>query len=238
MKREYISFSALKAFDKSPNHYLQYIAGDAPKTDAMIFGSAFHCFVLEPDEFDSRYIVLPKMDRRTKEGKAAFESFSASGRELISEGDFQAMLRMRDSIMSNPAAVELLEGCIYEEPVYRYFEGTYIKGVVDAWRKGAFILDLKTCADASPDAFARAAHLSMYHEQAALYQTACVESRFYWIAIENVAPYNCAVYIQSERAHEMAYKRAKAIVQRFVEWDGKPAAYFNGCGTLDLPRWA
>lgn len=238
MKRDYISFSALKAFDKSPNHYLQYIAGDAPKTDAMTFGSAFHCFVLEPEEFDSRYIVLPKMDRRTKEGKAAFESFSASGRELISEGDFQAMLRMRDSIMSNPAAVELLEGCIYEEPVYRYFEGTYIKGVVDAWRKGAFILDLKTCADASPDAFARAAHLSMYHEQAALYQTACVESRFYWIAIENVAPYNCAVYIQSERAHEMAYKRAKAIVQRFVEWDGKPAAYFNGCGTLDLPRWA
>lgn len=238
MKRDYISFSALKAFDKSPNHYLQYIAGDAPKTDAMAFGSAFHCFVLEPDEFDSRYIVLPKMDRRTKEGKAAFESFSASGRELISEGDFQAMLRMRDSIMSNPAAVELLEGCIYEEPVYRYFEGTYIKGVVDAWRKGAFILDLKTCADASPDAFARAAHLSMYHEQAALYQTACVESRFYWIAIENVAPYNCAVYIQSERAYEIAYKRAKAIVQRFVEWDGKPAAYFNGCGTLDLPRWA
>ncbi len=238
MKRDYISFSALKAFDKSPNHYLQYVAGDAPKTDAMTFGSAFHCFVLEPDEFDSRYIVLPKMDRRTKEGKAAFESFSASGRELISEGDFQAMLRMRDSIMSNSAAVELLEGCAYEQPFQIPFEGTQVKGIVDAWRKGAFILDLKTCADASPDAFARAAHLSMYHEQAALYQMACRESRFYWVAIENVAPYNCAVYIQSERAYEMAYKRAKAIVRRFVEWDGKPAAYFNGCGTLDLPRWA
>ena len=91
MKRNYISHSALKAFAKSPNHYLQYVAGEAPRTDAMIAGSALHCFVLEPHEFDARYIVAPKVDRRTKEGKEIFEAFSqqAAGRDVLTQADFE-----------------------------------------------------------------------------------------------------------------------------------------------------
>ena len=35
MKRDYLSYSALKAFAKSPNHYLQYVQREFQETNAM-----------------------------------------------------------------------------------------------------------------------------------------------------------------------------------------------------------
>ena len=68
MKRDYLSVSALKAFNRSPNHYIQYLTGPRKASKAMAFGSALHCAVLEPDEFDSRYALAPKLEKRTPAG--------------------------------------------------------------------------------------------------------------------------------------------------------------------------
>jgi len=69
MKRDYLSYSALKAYAKSPNHYLMYVGREFVETPAMVLGSALHCLVLEPQEWSKRYITAPKFDRRTKAGK-------------------------------------------------------------------------------------------------------------------------------------------------------------------------
>ena len=46
---------------------------DEVKTDALLTGSAFHKLVLDPDGFCDEFAVLPEgIDRRTKDGKAAF----------------------------------------------------------------------------------------------------------------------------------------------------------------------
>ena len=61
-----------------------------PQTPAMAFGQYFHTLALEgEDAAKARYIVAPKCDRRTKEGKARYESFLAesAGLTVIDEED-------------------------------------------------------------------------------------------------------------------------------------------------------
>jgi hypothetical protein len=39
------------------------------RTEAMIFGTAFHMYILEEETFWNNFIVAPKYDGRTTEGK-------------------------------------------------------------------------------------------------------------------------------------------------------------------------
>ena len=58
MKRNRLSYSALCAFKKSPNHLLKYWEGKTKVTDAIQFGSIIHKLLLEPDSFNDDYAVF------------------------------------------------------------------------------------------------------------------------------------------------------------------------------------
>ena len=88
---EYRAFDAISRSDlllcqKSLRQFKFSKDNPSPPTDPMIIGSAFHCLVLEPDEFHKRYAVAPeKIDRRTKVGKAAWSEFTIKneGKHLL-----------------------------------------------------------------------------------------------------------------------------------------------------------
>lgn len=42
---------------------------DTEKLKALDMGTALHCLLLEPEEFDKRFIVAPTFNRRTNQGK-------------------------------------------------------------------------------------------------------------------------------------------------------------------------
>jgi len=113
-----ISTSTIKDFIRSKYlFYRKYIAKDIirEETDAMRFGSAFHEFLLEPDQFRADYDIMPEgLDRRTKEGKAAYAELEASGKKLIKSADFVAMEDLADSIKANPTAAILLTNGVPE----------------------------------------------------------------------------------------------------------------------------
>jgi len=240
IKRTYLSASALKAFAKSPNHYIQYVMGATETTPAMTFGSAFHCYVLEPKEFKKRYAVAPQVDRRTKAGKEVWNAFveGVTEREVLTQQDMGLILDMEAAIKHHAPAFKLLGSCNqFEQLKEGKISDVNFKGIADGMGDG-FIVDLKTCQDASPEAFERTAYNSFYHEQAAAYMELFGADRFYWIAIEKNPPYNVAVYMQSQEAFFKAQHRLKSLIQQWDEWDGKPMSYSDNVFMLNLPKWA
>ena len=78
--KEHVTNSMLSWLKQSPAYFKSQIDKKSVPTDAMTFGSAFHCAVLEPDKFDDLYYVIPKLDKRTKAGKEEFaEHMSKAG---------------------------------------------------------------------------------------------------------------------------------------------------------------
>jgi hypothetical protein len=49
-------------------------------TDAMKQGSLVDCLITEPQNFDRKYVVAPKVDRRTKAGKEAWAACEEQAR--------------------------------------------------------------------------------------------------------------------------------------------------------------
>ena len=241
MKRNYISLSALKAFARSPNHYIQYCHTRREPSPAMTLGSAIHCAILEPQELDKRYAFLPKINRRTKQGKEAFDQFQElhAGKEILPQTEYEKLLLTRDAVSRNPAAAGLLKQAlgfeiVREEVIYG---NTPWKGIADIVGPD-FVADLKTAKDASPEGFQRAAHNLMYHEQAAAYRKLFKVPKFYWIVVETDAPWNVSVYVQAEEAYKKADYRLKRLVDRWEKWDGEPQGYTKGIEVLNLPSWA
>ena len=77
-----ISKSGLDKIARSPAHYKAAQEAEQEATDAMIFGSAFHDFILLPEIFQTAYTVLPDdFDGRTKEGKALMSAIKESGQD-------------------------------------------------------------------------------------------------------------------------------------------------------------
>lgn len=238
--KDYLSYSQLKAFAKSPNHYLAYLAQEFEQTPQMVLGSAIHCKVLEPETYEDRYVVAPKVDRRTKEGKAQAEAFEATlgDRTALSVETWEQVAKVTDAVRDTRWASSLLHGTqMFEDVRMGAIAGFRFKAVADMVGD-SWIADLKTTSDASPEAFMRQAYNLDYHLQAAIYCELYNLPRFFWIVAETSAPYNVQVYQQSEEAANASRTRMYKLLEEFKNWDGEPAGYSQKCLTLDLPRWA
>ncbi|WP_320744138.1 PD-(D/E)XK nuclease-like domain-containing protein [Enterobacter mori] len=86
---------------------------DTEKLKALDMGTALHCLLLEPEEFDKRFIVAPQFNRRTNKGKADEEAFlkdvEGLGMTVMDAEEGRKLLLMRDSAMAHPASRWLLE---------------------------------------------------------------------------------------------------------------------------------
>ena len=240
-----ISASHLKAVMQSPYHYwARYLDPHrlpVEPTAAMKLGSLVHCAVLEPDELSSRYGVCGP--RNTKAGKEQAERMATAGIEAVTAGDMLTANCMADSVRRHPAASALLAHGKAEQSFWwdDLPTGLRCKCRPD-WYQGSTIVDLKTCQDASPAAFARSVATFAYHVQAAHYLTGLHGAgRFVFIAVEKTAPYAVAVYELDHAA--MALGRTMRDNALDVIATCKAADMWPGYGdtsvqTLSLPGWA
>jgi exodeoxyribonuclease VIII len=72
-----ISKSGLDLIHRAPALYRYRRANPTPQTPAMRWGTLVHTAILEPETMADTYVTAPAVDRRTKEGKAAYEAFLA-----------------------------------------------------------------------------------------------------------------------------------------------------------------
>ena len=160
-----ISASGLKTiYKKSVFHYLnkeQYVS-----TPAMNFGSAVHSVLLEPEKKD--IMTLPKnLNLRTKKDREYKRQLTEDNKDkiIVSADEKESLDQIIQNTMNNKLANKLL--FTLDEIEHSYY-GTYkdvpVRIRPDGIKKSRYIIDIKTCQDASPRAFRSSIYnLSLIH---------------------------------------------------------------------------
>lgn len=259
-----LSCSAMKQLLRSPAHYQAWATADMDngQTESQRFGKAFHAALLEPERFARDYFVLPtdapkrpsvtqinakKPSEETVEAVRYWATLE--GRAVLSPDDMQRIQSMLASVKAHPWASLLVQGG-HGEVTLRWTDeatGLRCKARADYYREAPkrYVLDVKTCADASPEAFAKAVHNFGYHLQHAHYADGFRTlglplDGFYLLAIETEAPYVCQPYYMDAEAEGKGFSlrtRAAALLKRCME-TGKYPGYSDDITLLRLPPWA
>jgi exodeoxyribonuclease VIII len=247
---EAINFSTIKHAARSLAHYKHALDNPTSQTPAMALGEAVHVATFEPGDFRSRIAVAPKVDGRTKEGKAAREAFAAaSANKTVIDGDDMAAIEgMASAIQAHGTAATLLAlprrneaTAVWTDPA----TGLLCKARMDAWIDDGIVCDLKTTQDARPSAFSRTIAQYQYHLQAAIYleairRTLGIEASFVWIAVESAAPHGVAVYEAApDTLGEGEHIRAQLMAAvASARKSGKYPGYQDNVIEIGIPAWA
>lgn len=251
------SKSGLDRVHKSPATYLAWLNGALEQTtDAMGFGKALHCAVLEPNVFARTYVVQPDFgDLRFKENKSSREAwrrdvdYGAPGApSVITADDMRNIRGMSNSIRDNKYASRMIsEGA--SEVTMRWVDpntGVQCKGRVDYYvPKMAGSWDVKSCEDARASAFARSIANYRYHVQQAFYSDAFrILGRplefFAFIAVEKSPPYLLKVYMIDSDDVADGWEEAQADLAKLAlaYETGVFPGYPEGITTIARPEWA
>lgn len=242
-KTEYLSKSLLDLVHKSPAHFQAYLQGEQKDpTPAMLFGSLVHSVILGQED----YAVAPQCDRRTKEGKAIYEAFvqESEGKEIIATLDqYQQALKIKEAVLSHPKAAALLSEGIAEKPIFGQLGGVPARCKPDFLNtKYNVCIDIKTTSNSSPDEFAKSVWNFRYHVQAAMYLDLTRAQKFFFIAVEKDAPYNCEVYELDVESIEIGRQEYLADIETYKEclktqnWHGYTET--QDIHIISLPNWA
>lgn len=149
-----------KAFDN--RHLFPY---DSP---ALVKGDLWHTAILEPHALGTRYMESPTVGLETKAAQAAREE--NPGVTIVEKGGLAEAESMGNKV--RVIYGDILAGCQMETSIIVQDETYGIKRKCrpDAWdRAQGIVIDVKTTAEVSPQAFKRKVEQLKYHRQAAWY---------------------------------------------------------------------
>lgn len=234
-----ISNSLISRILKSPAHARAYLDTPPEPTKAMEFGTAFHSAILEPDTFAATYAVFSG-DRRTKEGKAAYEALQSAGKLILTAEDMSVIQGMQKSVFTHVAAAELLSEGEAELSVTWQDDSGFLCKCRPDWWIGDTLVDVKTTEDASPEGFAKSIAKYGYARQNVHYIEGTGANDFIFIAVEKTAPYAVGVY----RLDDFSLGQGRIEINRAKSaWDYALThnmfhAYSEEVETISLPNWA
>ncbi|MCL4683076.1 MAG: PD-(D/E)XK nuclease-like domain-containing protein [Rhodocyclaceae bacterium] len=248
--RSCVSVSSLKEMLRSPAHYRAYLDIGRKETPSLMFGTAAHVRLLEPQDFAQRYVVAPPGDRRTK----AYKDFEAAnaGKAILTADEAAAIERIAANVDAHQGAAALLRRGLKEVTlIWQDAEtGIWIKARPDCLAISldtGVCLDLKTTEDASPNAFVRACASYSYDLQAAVYLDGLREVfgrdfDFCFLPAEKSEPHGVALYGAPEDMLESGRRKFRRALRQLAEcrqtntWPSyQPEGDYE---VLEWPRWA
>jgi hypothetical protein len=243
-----IGSSNLRAALRSPLHYQASKAGLVEQTPAMRLGTLAHTATLEPERWASEYACAVRGDGRTKAIREAREAQEASGKEIVNPADYDTASLIAEAVRAHPVAADILSRIQHVER--SYFWTDEATGLACKCRPDFECTDadgdLKTTADASPNAFARSVASYLYHLQNSFYVRGMRGAHpldstrpFFFVAAEKTPPYAVAVYEldRSAIAQGWALVRKALDTIAMCQADGRFPGY-EGIRVLGLPAWA
>lgn len=196
--------SELWEMRKSPAHYLYAATHEQEPTSALIFGTAAHKYILEPEDFWNIYAPAPNVDKRTKAGKEAWAAFLESGMEPIKQDDLDTIMAMDAAIKSHKTASALLKTGVHEVPIAWVDAETNEPckcrpDCLTEYNGEKYIVDYKTTTSCEDGAFERSCKYYGYKLQAAMYSEGVFNKeleryKFAFVAQEKTPPYAVRVY--------------------------------------------
>ncbi|EAQ6073617.1 exonuclease VIII [Salmonella enterica] len=223
---------------------------DTEKTKSLDTGTAFHCRVLEPEEFSKRFIIAPEFNRRTSAGKEEEKTFleecARTGRTVLTAEEGRKIELMYQSVMALPLGQWLVESGGYAESSV-YWEDPET-GILCRCRPDKiipefhWIMDVKTTADIQR--FRTAYYDYRYHVQDAFYSDGYRAQfgeipTFVFLVASTTAEcgrYPVEIFMMGEDAKlagQREYRRNLQTLAECLNNDEWPAIK-----TLSLPRWA
>ncbi|EGR9571004.1 exonuclease VIII [Salmonella enterica subsp. enterica serovar Grumpensis] len=223
---------------------------DTEKTKTLDTGTAFHCRILEPEEFSKRFIIAPEFNRRTSAGKEEEKTFleecARTGRTVLTAEEGRKIELMYQSVMALPLGQWLVESAGYAESSV-YWEDPET-GILCRCRPDKiipefhWIMDVKTTADIQR--FRTAYYDYRYHVQDAFYSDGYRAQfgeipTFVFLVASTTAEcgrYPVEIFMMGEDAKlagQREYRRNLQILAECLNNDEWPAIK-----TLSLPRWA
>ncbi|ENF0518931.1 PD-(D/E)XK nuclease-like domain-containing protein, partial [Escherichia coli] len=223
---------------------------DTTKTKTLDLGTAFHCRVLEPEEFSNRFIVAPEFNRRTNAGKEEEKAFlmecASTGKTVITAEEGRKIELMYQRVMALPLGQWLVESAGHaESSIYWEDPETAIlcrcrpDKIIPEFH---WIMDVKTTADIQR--FKTAYYDYRYHVQDAFYSDGYeaqfgVQPTFVFLVASTTIEcgrYPVEIFMMGEEAKlagQLEYHRNLRTLADCLNTDEWPAIK-----TLSLPRWA
>jgi exodeoxyribonuclease VIII len=212
-----ISASGLKTIAMSSVY--DFINQEYKETDAMKRGTAIHEAILEPDVFEKNYYKMPKIDGRTKEGKARKNSIlsKAGNKIILDEVDYNLVIKLRDKVFKNELAKYYCTGIVEQSHYFDYL------GVKCRCRPDCFdpiegwISDIKTIREIKNYSIQNEINSRYYDLQAYAYSTWLnipIES-FRFIFVETNKPHKIEVIALNKFEIQRGKKRFDIALSRW-----------------------
>jgi hypothetical protein len=246
-----MSASRLRILDRSTSLHLAHSIANPSDSPALAVGRALHCKVLTPHLYLRDFVVAPAVDRRTKEGKATYESFVASvgSKTVLTADQAEEVSSMAAAVAQNPDArmvVSELNGSA-EVSLFAEIAGVRAKSRFDRLVEvngERIIVDVKTTASsASKSEFERTIWNFGYGVQCAFYlemARACgvPAQHFVFVVVEKTAPYATAVYRFSDEIADAFRPRMLELVAQYKAYLAEGPRGYEGVTEIGIPAWA
>jgi len=200
-KKDHVSASDIKNFLKSPRYYYYERNEKVEKSTGRHFniGSGLHELILEPQLFKTNYVVYPKVDARTKDGKQQIAEFNetSEGKTILYEDEMEMIRLISENALKNNSLVELMKDSHREVSCYTIDEQTGLKvrlrpDILSSTK--STIVDIKSCVDSSARKFKSDVFTYSYSLSAAYYCDFIGRENYIFAACSKTAPYEVALY--------------------------------------------
>jgi hypothetical protein len=223
-------------------------------TEALELGSAVHAAMLEPERFRSDWVVAPKFDRRTTDGKRAWASFVQDniGKELITAEQKVDLDGMIKAVEKSVTASALLRAPGPNEISFFWADpdsGISCRARADRiveFRDYQTIVDPKTTARFKADnrGFQKACVSFKYHCRAAFYLDGLNEiaprpRRYVFVVLETSPPYQVACYELDVPFEDYGRDQYKRALIKYAECAGLGVwpSYIDDVDVVEAPYW-
>ena len=220
---EYTTNSQLGYLKKGYEYYQMMKRGGLIDSPALRFGNLLHTLVLEPQEYQDKFIVFNPEDRPEKDKSMASKlnkgwkrSFEEQPGIVINMDQYNQALNMRDKLYKFKEIKDILDNSEKEVPKCWLDFNTMrkCKGkadmVVDG---GSMLVDLKTTSKPITE-FKKSAYRYSYHRQAAFYMDGFGAKEFVFIVIETQPPFQIGIFRCSEGFIEQGREEYVSLLQQ------------------------